>query len=361
MKEFSDVNHYKITAALVRTAICIAAFCAVRLDADVVETTNGARIVGKVTKIHGGVVTVATDYAGDINVKQELVTSITTDHPVAIRTADGRRFTGIISQAPEGGLKVSGPTSSVVTPVDRIAASWTAGEEDPDVVARRRRWSYEAGVDISGSSGNGTQLGSALTFKSKLTGPDDTFQYFANYLRQETDSQVSADQLKAGVDYADNFTPRSTWYARDEGGFDRVLDITFYDVAAAGYGYSFVKGKDEALTGRVGLSYRYDEYSAVGATALSSAGADFELEYGRKFRKAELHEKIAFVPAFEDVGNFIIAQEVSYDVPITKSLWKLSLGMTNNYDSRPVAELSKFETIYFTRLVLTWGHAAAAP
>jgi putative salt-induced outer membrane protein YdiY len=361
MKKSTDVNHRKMTAALIRAAVFLAAFCAVRLCADVVETTNGARIVGKVTRIHGGVVTVATDYAGDINVKQELVTSITTDHPVAIRTAEGRRLTGVITRAPGGGLNVSGPAGSIATSVDRIAASWAAGEEDPDVVARRRKWSYEAGVDISGSSGNGTQLGSALTFKSKLTGPDDTFQYYANYLRQETDNQVSADQLKAGVDYADNFTPLSSWYARDEGGFDHVQDIAFYDVAAVGYGYSFIKEKDQTLTGRAGVSYRYDEYSAPGSASLSSAGADFELEYGKKFRKAELHDKIAFVPAFQDPGNFIVTHEFSYDIPITKSLWKLSLGMTNDYDSRPVADLSRLETIYFTRLVLTWGEASTAP
>jgi putative salt-induced outer membrane protein YdiY len=352
------VNTYKKTATLLHVGILLAALCALRLGAaDVVETTNGARIVGRVTKIHGGIVTVATDYAGDINVKQTLVTSITTDHPIAVRVEDGTQIIGMVSPAPEGGLKIASQTSSIVTPVDKLVACWAAGEEDPDLVALRRKWSYEVGVDISGSSGNNTQMGTAVAYRAKLTGPDDTFQYYANYLRQKTDSQVSTDQFKAGADYADNFTPVSSWYARDEAGFDRVNDITLFEVAAAGYGYDFIREKNLTFTGRAGLSYRFDQYSTPNTASLSTAGADFGLEYSQTFGKGRLHDRIAFVPAFQDLGNFIINHELSYEMPITKSLWKLSFGVSNNYNSRPVDDINRLETIYFTRLVLSWGDA----
>jgi len=352
-----EPKHNRPTSALLRVGICLAALGGLRLSADVIETTNGARIVGKVTKIRAGVVSVTTDYAGDINVKQALVTSITTDKPVAARVANGTRIIGIVTVSPDGGVKITSPTGSIVTPVDKLVALWSAGDEDPDVVALRRKWSYEAGVDISGSAGTRSQLGTDVVYRAKLTGPADTFQYYTNYLRQETAGSVSADQFKAGVDYADNFTTVTSWYARDEAGFDRVNDISFYDIAAGGYGYDFIKQKDETLTGRAGLSYRYDEYSPPDTPSLSSAGADFEVEYTRTFKKAKLHDKIALVPAFQDLGNYIIEPEFDYEIPITKSLWKLSIGMTNDYDSRPVGGVDKLNTIYFTRLVLSWGEA----
>jgi putative salt-induced outer membrane protein YdiY len=351
----TDVNHYKKPPSLLRISLCVAAFCALRLAADVVETTNGARIVGKITKIHGGVVTLDTDYAGEINVKQTLVTSITTDHPIAVRVANGTRIIGMVSPSPAGGLKIASPTGSIETPVAKIVALWSAGEEDPDVVALRRKWSYQAAVDINGRTGTHTQISTGYMYRAKLTGPNDTFQYYTNYIRQKTDSQVSADQFKAGVDYADNFTPLTSWYVREEGGFNRVNQITFYDVAATGYGYDFIKEKDQVLTGRAGLSYRYDRYSTPDTPSLSSAGGDFELEYSRKIGKAQLHDRLAFVPTFQDLGNYIINHEFSYEIPITKSLWKLSIGMTNNYNSRPVPKVDELETLYFTRLVLTWG------
>ena len=40
------------------------------LLADVVETKNGARLVGTVTKIDGSHVTLATEYAGTLTIKQ---------------------------------------------------------------------------------------------------------------------------------------------------------------------------------------------------------------------------------------------------------------------------------------------------
>ena len=109
------------------------------------------------------------------------MTSITTDHPIAVRIADGTRIIGMVSPAPEGGDQDRRPDQLARHTVDKVEASWAAGEEDPDVVALRRKWSYEAGVDINGSSGTHTQLGTAATFRAKLTGPDDTFQYYANY------------------------------------------------------------------------------------------------------------------------------------------------------------------------------------
>src|SRR5271154_1810777 len=95
------------TTAFLRTSICLAAFCALRLSADVVETSNGARIVGKIKLIHGGIITMSTDYAGDIAIKQSLVTAITTDRPVAVRTEDGTRVIGFVSPAPGGGVSVA--------------------------------------------------------------------------------------------------------------------------------------------------------------------------------------------------------------------------------------------------------------
>jgi hypothetical protein len=344
-----------ITRTLLRAGACLAAICTLHLSADVLETTNGARIVGKIKQIHGGDIIVSTDYAGDITVKQALVTSITTDRPVAVRTADGTRIIGIVSAAPGGGVSVVGEKGSCTTTVGKIAASWAAGEEDPDVVAARRKWSYEAGVDINGQSGTQNQLGTTYGFRAKLTGPNDELQLYTAYNRQEANSQVSTEQFKVGADYSDNFTTFESWYLKDEAGFDRVNDIAMYDIGAGGLGYDFIKGDNETLTGRIGLSYRYDSYTTAGATALSTAGADIGMEYTRKFKTSSLSDRISFDPAFQDFGNFIITHEIKYDIPLVSPFWKLSLGMANNYNSRPVGGVDKLDTIYFTRLVLDWG------
>jgi putative salt-induced outer membrane protein YdiY len=344
---------------LTRVAACAALLlCALRLNADVVVTTNGARLVGRITSIKNETVTLSTDYAGEIKVKQTMVSSITTDEPVAVKFADESVVVGVISAPEANKQRITSPTKSVDFVLNTIRSSWAAGEEDPDVVARRRKWSYEASVDINGRSGTQNQLTTGYAYRAKLIGPDDTFQYYTSYLRQETEGQVSADQFKAGVDYADTISDGKTWYVRDEGGFDRVNDISLYDVAAAGVGYDFIKEKNQVFTGRVGLSYRYDEYSTNTTPSLSSAGADLELQYGLKFKTSDLSDKLTLVPAFQDLGNFVLTHEFSYNIPIDKSRWKLSTGVSNTYYSRPAGNTDKLDTLYFARLVLAWGALA---
>jgi hypothetical protein len=349
------MNMKKTRILFARLSVCAALLCALRLSADVVETADGAKLVGKITKIHGGVVTLDTDYAGEINVKQVLVTRITTDHAVAVRFADGTGIVGVISSTAPDKLRITGTDKAVDSPVGNLSATWAAGQEDPDKVALRRKWSYEAAADVTGRAGTNSSLGTSYEFRAKLVGPLDVFQYYTTYNRQETQGEVSADQFKVGVDYADNFSAATSWYARDEGGFDRVNDISLYDIAASGLGYDLIKQKDQVFTARAGLSYRYDEYSTPDTAALSSAGADFELEYLLKTKTFQVTDRIAFDPAFQDLGNFIITHEFAFEVPITKSLWKWSTGVTNNYNSRPVGGVDKLDTLYFTRLVLSWG------
>ncbi len=140
-----------------------AAILAAPLSADVVETKNGARIVGKVTKIDGGAVTVTTDFAGAVTIKQSEITGITTDGPVAVRLASGTRLEGKISSS-AGALQIAGADGSISTTVDKVAASWAAGGKDPAIAALERGWAYEAAVDVAGKTGNKEQLGTGFSF-----------------------------------------------------------------------------------------------------------------------------------------------------------------------------------------------------
>jgi len=324
-----------------------------RLSADVVETKNGTRIVGKVTKIDGGAVYVTTDFAGDLQIKQSEVSAISTDGPLAVRLADGTRIQGPISTQ-NGTLQVVGADGTISTSIPKVAAVWPPSGIDPEIAALQRHWSYEASVDVEGTSGNKDQLGTAAGFRAKLVTPQDTLQFYTAYNRQVASGEVSADQFKAGVDYAANITPNSSWFVRDEAGFDRVMDIRFYDTAAVGVGYSILNSKEDVLTGRVGLAYRYDGYISPAAPTVNSAAADFEVSNDLKLSDSELITQITAVPTFSNFSNYVITQETSYQIPLANPAWKLRMGVSNEYNSVPAAGFKRLDTVYFTRLILDW-------
>ena len=321
--------------------------------ADTVETKSGARLVGSVTKIDGGKVYLKTDYAGDLVIKQADVSSISTDAPVSVRLESGTVLQGKVSS--EGSVvHIAGTDGQIDTTVEKVAATWPAGTEDPKTTALRRHWAYEAAVDIAGKTGNSEQVGTMFSARASLKTEQDTLQFYSAYNRQVADGTKSADQFKAGVDYQNNFSGRKSWYVRDEGGFDRVKDIDLYNVAAFGLGYDFIKEPKHTLTGRAGLSYRYEGYGNPTTEDVSGAGLDFGLNHEWELENSRIVNRIAFVPTFEDFSNFRLTHESFYEVPLLSPAWKLRLGISNDYNSRPGVGVDKLDTSYFTRLVLSW-------
>ncbi|WP_255558746.1 DUF481 domain-containing protein [Horticoccus luteus] len=321
------------------------------------ETRSGARLIGTITKIDAGVITLKTDYAGDLSVKQSEVVGITTNAPLVVRLASGTTLEGRVTS--EGGaMKIAGPDGELTTKVDKVAATWSPGGTDPQVAALQRHWTYEAAVDMTGKTGNTEQLGTQVSGRAVLKTPQDTLQFYTAYNRQVSEGVKSADQFKAGVDYANNFSGKRSWYMRDEGGFDRVKDVELYNVAAAGIGYDFVKQPKHIFTGRIGLSYRYEGYSNPLTANVSSAGLDLGIYHEYQFANSKLVNRLAFVPSFNDFSNFRLTHESYYELPILapagSHAWALRLGVSNDYNSKPGVDVEKLDTMYFTRLVLSW-------
>ncbi len=327
------------------------ALLAATASADTVDTKSGARIIGKVTKIDGGSVTVSTDYAGTITIKQSEITSITTDAPIAVRLSSGTRVDGKVSGGSGGALQIAGAEGTISTTVDKVAASWAAGAVDPSVA---RGWEFEAAADIAGKTGNKEQLATGFSFRATLSGSQDTLQFYTGYDRQVSDGVKSADQFKAGVDYANNFSGRKSWYVRNEAGFDRVKDIELYNIAAVGLGYDFIKEPNQTLTGRAGLSFRYAGYKNPLTEDVKSAGLDFGLAHRLQMDNWAIINRLSYVPTFEDFSNYVATHESSFEIPLLSTQWKLRMGVANDYNSQPGRGVDKLDTTYFTRLVLSW-------
>ncbi len=323
--------------------------------ADVIETKDGARLVGHVARIDDGKVYMDTSFAGTIVVAQSQIVSLSTDHPVAVRLESGHRYDGSLATA-GGVVQVATAAGTITTPISGIAASWKAGEPDPATVKPQYHWAYEASVNVTGSSGNHSQFGSAYGVTATLKREKDTLILFSNYNRQTSDGVQSANQLRAGADYSDNFSDRKSWYARDTAGFDRVKELSLYNTAAVGGGYDVIKDLHQTLTLRAGLAHRYEKYEDHVAPNVSAVGLDLELNHTLKLSNSLLTTHIAMVPAFKKFSNFIINQETDFDVPLAKSRWKVRLGFTNNYVSEPPPGIKKLDTTYFGSLVWDFDH-----
>lgn len=323
------------------------------LRADVIETKEGARLTGRVAKITGGKISIATDYAGTVTVDQTHVVRIETEKPLSVRLVDGTRADGRVSA--RGNLvQVAAAAGPVAVPITGIASGWVPGTPEPPGLRPRHHWSYEAAVDVAGKSGNHRQLGTAYGATATLTRLRDALVLSTSYNRQVSDGLKSADQFKAGADYSSNYADKNSWYVRDEGGFDHIKDLRLDNLAATGAGYDFVKDVRETLTGRAGLAFRYEDYRHGASQDVSTLGLDLGANYLLHVGQALLTTRLAIVPTLEHPDNYTVSHETDFDVPLTKSAWKLRLGVANGYVSRPPPDIERLDTTYFGRLVLSW-------
>ena len=333
--------------------LAVAAFfaaCSTIASADIVETKSGARLIGKITKMDGVAITLSTDYAGDLTIKQKEVTSLKTDEPRFVRLTRGTVMAGVVTPTADGKIQISGEDGVITTSIEKVTATWKTGEADPSAA----KWSYEATGDVTGKSGNKEQSGVAIGARAKRVGATDSLQFYTAYNRQETDGAISADQFKAGMDFANNFSGRKSWYVRDEAGFDRVKDIELYNIAATGMGYDFVKQPEHILTGRAGLAFRYEGYANPASEDVKSFGLDLGLHHAYTFHNAKLINDLTYMPSFNDFSNYRVVHESYFEVPLASPRWKLRLGVTNDYASQPGEGVQKLDTTYFTRFVLGW-------
>ncbi len=341
-----------LTAALVAT---VALSC--NLFADIVETKSGARLVGKVTKIADGTVSLSTAYAGEIGIKQSEITAITTDEAVAVRLASGTRIDGKISM--DGAeVKVASKDGTVATGVEKISASWTAGGEDPQVVAMRRKWTFQTAADISGKEGNSQNSSIGLSFVAALASAQDALKFYGGYQYATTTNAAgfktkSEDQTKGGVDYSSFFDPVWGWYVRSEIGRDTVSGIDLRSTSDFGGTYRFIKNPIQSLVGRLGAGYRFESYP----TGPNNKGAVLStgLKHSYEFNKyATIVTEVQYLPAFNDFADYRFVHDSALEVPIAANFWKLRVGLSNQYTSRPQIGRESMDTTYYTRLILNW-------
>lgn len=325
--------------------------------------TDGSRLEGKLEKIHDGTVHFTTGFAGTLEIEQGLVAGLESDEAVMLRTATGEVFRGPVRVEESGAVVVDSTAGTVRTGLDTVVAGWKEGDRDPEAVAREtelesqvRKWSYRAGVDISGEDGNSEDFATSIQAEAKLEGPHDRLVLYGSYKYKETDSVSSEDEQIGGAKYTNFFTERWGWFMREEIERDVFEGIDFRSTTAGGLVYKFIDQERLYLEGSAGLSYRFEDYTDPALDSEDFPGLDFGLDLSWQFADwGRLVSSVDYIPSIDDFGDYLINHESGVDIPLgTADNWFMRFGLSNEFNSNPEAGREKLDTSYFARLILTW-------
>lgn len=326
--------------------------------ADRIELTDGSVVLGKLLSAEGGKFKVETTFAGTIEIAQDKIRAFTTDEAVNVALRAGSTVLGRVSAA-DGGIVVGTGDAVARAATGNVAAVWRAGADSPETRAAkemaekaRRKWAYEASVALAGRSGGSQKFDAAFGFKATLASAQDKLIFNLAAAKAQDNGTTTSDRQYGSVDYSAFFSPDNGWYARSSLERDKIQALDLRTSSGFGFGRRLIKNDRQNLEFRTGLNYRYDAYT--NDTSFGSLGLDVALLHSYQWSNAKLVNTLAYTPAFVDFANYRVHHESAFELPLGASLWRLKLGVANDYTSKPPAGTERLDTTYFTSLLLNW-------
>jgi putative salt-induced outer membrane protein len=332
---------FKTSRKLAYSALFPAVFASVALallpaqaQADSIVLKNGDHLTGAVTQLAGGKLTVHTDYAGDVTITFDQVSSVKLDKPIVLS----------LDVPPPPGKKKSSKRLDIrkeeITSIDRSGANFTvttaAGTENIPAAGLTtvrtaaaqqayeaslhpgwlHDWTAIANVSFALARGNSdtTTLGTGVTLV-RPTPTDKTSLYFNDiYTHDGLADLTTADHTNAGARYDHNVNPKLFAFGTIDFATDALQYLDLRSVAGGGLGWHAIAKPKQQLDLLGGLVWTHENYGAipeidttipitpaVTAEINSFAALDFGEQYTRQLGASSSFTEQAYI--FPDLGD----------------------------------------------------------
>lgn len=355
---------------LLPALLCVGMTCA-----DQITTTTGDVINGTIKGIQGGKVTIATAFAGDLQIPREAIKSAeyTTPAPVYVRTdpknpekqlaTAQRDATGKTVLVEEG----TGDTVALT----EASTIWARDAEDPDFPPPKSPWAFSVSLGASGTSGTTQEFNYSAYADAVRTTEATTFKLYGSADKTRSEGATTAERYIGGLDFEYRPSNIATGYVRDEIQHNLFNDYNLRNVAGAGYGIYFWNTKEEGRTSllrfRIGVAHTYTRHGTRNDVGNRDADSDVALDLGLLFHKdfafgLGWNTEITYTPPIDhpDEGVIVHESKLSYLMSelgrFDERLSDISLeaGMRNEYQMEPTPGTPHTETTWYVRLKKSW-------
>ncbi|MEX2213567.1 MAG: DUF481 domain-containing protein [Phycisphaeraceae bacterium] len=332
--------------------------------ADEVYLLDGSKLVGTVTQIAGGKLTIKTEFAADpITLDMAKVKGITSAAPINVQVESGERAIGKLQyDAANNQQQVTGDLVGVkAIEVGKVTSVWPQGAEDPALLAARAeteaqkpKWSVRVEAGLNGQTGNSEKFALNGGFTVKRTSPTDRFSVYGT-ARYSIDNGVrTSNEFIGGTLFETDLTPNLFWFVRGELETDEFESLDLRATALTGIGLFVIREKETEFKLRAGVGIKHESFDN-GTNQTQGL-----LELGEEFRKEItpwllFTHSITYYPTLDDAGDFRIVMVNAAEIPLTNDkAWKLRLGIKNEFDNQPQPGVSRLDTYYFANIVVDY-------
>ncbi len=329
----------------------VVAFAATAARADIIELTDGSRIVGTIELVHEGKATIATAFAGTLKIDVATIKSVSTDAKVNVGVTSGDVLVGPVKPADGGGV-VSSEKGEISFRVGELSAIWPEGTMSPEARALQPNWITTLEAGVISTEGNSDTLNANGRFDMRRKTSEDLLQFYASVQYSEQDDRRSKNEYIGGVYFERNLTKKLYWYARFELEHDEFEDLDIRATAAAGVGYYWVREDIREFKTRVGAGYRHESYDDGGTR--NDPILDLGYDYRRQLASwAEYTHSLTYSPNIEDFAEYRLVGDMNLTFPIgSEDIWKFKIGFKKEYNSNPAPDRDRLDSTFYSNIVL---------
>ena len=338
-------------AAWIAAWVCFASSAPV--FGDTINTIDGAHLVGTIDKVTPKEITFKTKYAGTLTVAMDQVASFASDTPLTTQYKDSTTVTGITVLDEQKNMRVASDTLASTSTLDQLQASWVAGTAPPqESLFDTRHWVYQLGADLTGKSGNSDERTTNIVGSMALISKKDELRFYGSYQTAEQDNDQTSDEKIGGASYTAFFSDPWGWYVRGELEKDKFEDLDLRTTVAGGITWRPINTDVRTLRFWLGLGYRHESFTDD-LPSDSSATLDSGVAHSLTIKPwLSIVNSISYAPQLQHFGNYLIAHDSAFVLPIGASEWTVRLGVHNDYNSYPQPDRDKLDTTWYTRVAL---------
>jgi putative salt-induced outer membrane protein len=362
-----------LRSAIVGVFLCV---CATVALADQVSLKNGDRLTGTIVKSDAKTLLLKTDFAGDVTLQWEAVTSIVSSQTLHLALKDGQTIVGAVTTNDDKFEVVTKDTGPVAASKDVIVAVRNDAEQKAydDQIERLRHphlsdfWSGLLDTGLSLTRGNSDSLTYNLSGKAaRVTERDKITVYTTAIYTDSTVDHISsttAHAIRGGIRGDLNVSDKLFVFGFTDFEYDQFQDLDLRNVIGGGLGYHVIKSKNTTFDVFTGGSYDQDFFGAVAATATTSAAPAItrktgEVVLGESFNakinnRTTITQVFSIYPNVSETGTYRFQFDTTAATKLKNWLaWQVTYS--DRYLSNPLPGFKTNDLLLSTGVRLTFG------
>ncbi|MEP7270127.1 MAG: DUF481 domain-containing protein [Acidobacteriota bacterium] len=328
----------------------------VAVRADQLVMKNGDRLSGVIIRADGATLIIKSEYAGELTVKTDAISEITSDQPLHLTLKDGRTLVGKVRVRDD---KVDlGTEAGARESVDRRAVTIIRSASEQKAYEHslhpgwREFWNGYVDFGYSLTTGNidtsTTTLGANF---GRETRRDKTTVYAALIkAKNKTNgtTTTTANAIRGGGRYEINLNRRLFGFGFADFEHNEIQLLDLRSVFGGGLGYSLIKNDRTDLQAFGGGAFNHERFATGRTRNAGEILAGQSLSH-RLSDRLTLKERFQIFPNLTDTGAYRMTRDAGVSAKVLSFLdWQLTVS--DRYQSNPVAGAKSNDLLLTTGL-----------